>query len=189
MQSFFLAQTPPPHSSDGRTDRKAVQVHGEFPEIAAHPGPVMGSNSSSVTGHSASHLHVDKKVSLGEPLVEAQEQQVASQSLVFLLSEEVRLLLARLIQLQRLSQLCLYAAQLKPTTNPPKTRVSVVPSVVATNTHKKIINKLYTKPLRNHIIMIILFIFLLAILGHMVALHLLQKTPVLCLLLLFTHRR
>lgn len=61
MQSFFLSQAPPPHFVNGSTDRKAVQVHGELPEIAAHPGPVMGSDGSSVRGHSASHLHADKQ--------------------------------------------------------------------------------------------------------------------------------
>lgn len=111
MRSFPLAQAPPPHSVIGRTDRKAVQVHGELPEVAAHPGPVMGSDRSKVTGHSASRCRADKEASLGEPLAEAQEHQVASQRLVLLLPEEVRLLLALLVQ----PQLRLDAAQLRPT--------------------------------------------------------------------------
>lgn len=38
--SFPLLQAPPPAFVIGSLDRKAVDVHGELPEVAADPGPV-----------------------------------------------------------------------------------------------------------------------------------------------------
>lgn len=79
-------------------------MHGELPEVAAHPGPVLGSDRSGVTCRSVRCVHAEREaegeVSLGEPLAEAQVHQVGSQRLVLLLAEEVGLLLALLVQPQ-----------------------------------------------------------------------------------------
>lgn len=46
--SFPLGQAPPPGSVIGSLDRKAVDVHGELPEVAADPGSVEDTKDKSL---------------------------------------------------------------------------------------------------------------------------------------------
>lgn len=101
----------------GPMDGKAVQVHGELPEVAAHPGPAGVRQVRGQRSRYVARWHTcggRGGVSLGEPLAEAQVEQVGPQGLILLPAEELGLPLALLVQPQGLPELRLNAAQLEP---------------------------------------------------------------------------